>query len=202
MSEKQKLLGIVKLPHILYRDRGLYLLSSQQFFYKTSLIIVLYHAQQCMNLPWMHNNPSINHFSPQITFTQCFLPFCYCTCWGLNLLPKWEVKMQIWTPTHADFKPSSLINPSEQQVIMLLSKTKTKYIKQLCENMFSLWNGKSLRALLCTASLEHRAALWFHGGPGPVCAHIQSDAQNQPQPGEFHASFLSHWFPVTTRKTR
>lgn len=67
--------------------------------------------------------------------------------------------MQIHAQTHANLKPSSLINLSELPVIMLLSKTITKYIKQLCENMFSLWNGKSPRAPLCTASLVHRAAL-------------------------------------------
>lgn len=49
MSEKQKLLGIVKLPHVLYRVRGLCLLSKPhyEFLHKiwdTLLIIVQYHT--------------------------------------------------------------------------------------------------------------------------------------------------------------
>lgn len=152
-----------------------------------------------MNFPQIHSNPSTNHFSPQITSTS-FLPFCYCTWWGLNLLPKRDVKMQIRAQTHANFKPSSLINPSELPAIAALSKTKPEHIKQLRENGFSLWNGRSPRALLCTASLVRRAALWSHAGLGPVCVHTQSDAPSRPQPGEFRASFLSHWSPRKTRK--
>lgn len=110
--------------------------------------------------------------------------------------------MQIRAQTHANFKPSSLINPSELPAIAALSKTKPKHIKQLRENRFSLWNGRSPRALLCTASLVRRAALWSHAGLGPVCVHTQSDAPSRPQPGEFRASFLSHWSPMKTRKKK